>query len=128
MSETDKTRPTQCRKLSDVTEWHKEMDIAVIGSGGAGICAAIEAKEAGADVTIFEVASGYGGSTMMSSAEIYMGGSGGTRVQKACGYNDTTENMIKFMTACAGEQADHEKIRIYCENSVAHFDWLVSKI
>jgi len=56
MSKTDKTRPTQCRKLSDVTEWHKEMDVAVIGSGGAGICAAIEAKEAGADVTIFEVA------------------------------------------------------------------------
>ena len=127
MSETNKTRPTECRKLSDVGEWHKELDVAVIGSGGAGICAAIEAKEAGADVTIFEVASGYGGSTMMSSAEIYMGGSGGTRVQKACGYNDSTENMIKFMTACAGEQADHEKIRIYCENSVAHFDWLVSK-
>ena len=54
-----------------------------------------------------------------------MGGSGGTRVQQACGFDDKTEDMITYMTLCAGPQADAEKIRNYCENSASHFQWLV---
>ena len=73
---------------------------------------------------IFELASASGGSTAMSSAEIYMGG--GTRVQKACGFEDSSEDMFTYMMMCAGPQADEAKIRNYCDNSVAHFDWLVS--
>jgi succinate dehydrogenase/fumarate reductase flavoprotein subunit len=102
-----------------------ETDVAIVGFGGAGGCAAIEAADNGADVTIFELASAAGGSTAMSSAEIYMGGSGGTRVQKACGFDDSTEAMFTYMMMCAGPQADEAKIRNYCENSLGHFDWLV---
>ena len=99
--------------------------MAIVGFGGAGGCAAIEAADAGSSVTIFEVASDNGGSTAMSSAEIYMGGSGGTRVQQACGFEDSTEDMISYMMMSAGPQADEEKIRNYCENSTDHFQWLV---
>lgn len=127
MSAQAKTRPTTPRKFSDVTRWDKELDIAVIGFGGAGACAAIEASDAGADVAIFELSSASGGSTALSSAEIYLGGNGGTRVQKACGYDDSTENFFNYMMMCQGEQADEEKIRLYCEGAVDHFDWLVDK-
>ena len=125
MSVEDKTKPTKVRRFEDVSEWHKTMDIAVIGFGGAGACAAIEAKDAGADVTIFELSSASGGSTAMSSAEIYMGGNGGTRVQKACGYDDSTENMYNYLKYCQGPQGDDAKIRAYCEGSLDHFNWLV---
>jgi succinate dehydrogenase/fumarate reductase flavoprotein subunit len=54
-----------------------------------------------------------------------MGGSGGTSVQQACGYEDTTEDMFNFLMAAQGELADEDKIRMYCENSVDHFNWLV---
>jgi len=120
-----KSSPTQPRRLKDVNEWHLETDVAVVGFGGAGGCAAIEAADAGSEVTIFEVASAGGGSTAMSSAEIYMGGNGGTRVQRACGFEDSTEDMFTYMMMSAGPQADEEKIRNYCENSLAHFNWLV---
>ncbi len=99
--------------------------MAIVGFGGAGGCAAIEAADAGSSVTIFELASSGGGSTALSSAEIYMGGSGGTRVQQACGFEDSTEDMVTYMTLCAGPQADEEKIRNYCANSADHFQWLV---
>jgi succinate dehydrogenase/fumarate reductase flavoprotein subunit len=120
-----KTSPTQPRRLSEITDWHRETDIAIIGFGGAGGCAALEAADAGADVVIFELASASGGSTALSSAEIYMGGSGGTRVQQACGFEDSTEDMFTFMMMAAGPQADEAKIRNYCENSKAHFEWLL---
>ena len=125
MSDQAKTNPSQARHLKDVERWDRETDIAIVGFGGAGGCAAIEAADAGSEVIIFELASASGGSTAMSSAEIYMGGNGGTRVQQACGLADTTEDLFAYMMMCARPQADEEKIRNYCENSVAHFQWLV---
>jgi succinate dehydrogenase/fumarate reductase flavoprotein subunit len=125
MSDAAKTNPCRPRKIRDVKKWHRETDVAVVGFGGAGGCAAIAAADAGSSVIIFEVASASGGSTAMSSAEIYMGGSGGTRVQRACGFEDSTEDMITYMMMAAGPQADEAKIRNYCENSTAHFQWLV---
>ena len=125
MSEKPKTNPSQPRKLRDVAQWDRETDVAIVGFGGAGGCAAIEAADAGSSVIIFELASSSGGSTALSSAEIYMGGNGGTRVQQACGFEDTTEDMVTYMMMAAGPQADEEKIRNYCENSRAHFQWLV---
>ncbi len=123
---TEKTTPTLPRRLGEISHWDMETDVAVVGFGGAGGCAAIEAADAGAEVIIFELAGGAGGSTALSSAEIYMGGSGGTRVQRASGFEDSTEAMFTYMMMCAGSLADEAKIRNYCENSAGHFDWLVS--
>ena len=128
MSEKAKTSPSQPRRAADVEQWDRETDIAIVGFGGAGGCAAIEAADAGAEVTIFELASASGGSTAMSSAEIYMGGGGGTRVQKACGFEDSTEDMFTYMMMSAGPQADEAKIRNYCDNSLEHFNWLAEHL
>ena len=117
--------PTHPRRLADVATFDMETDVAVVGFGGAGGCAAIEAKDNGADVTIFEVASASGGSTALSSAEIYMGGGGGTRVQQACGYDDSTEALYAYLKLCMGDVGDDEKIRCYAEGSPEHFDWIV---
>ena len=125
MSDKAKTNPARARHLRDVQQWDRDTDVAIVGFGGAGGCAAIEVADAGSSAIIFELASASGGSTALSSAEIYMGGSGGTRVQQACGFEDSTEDMITYMTMAAGPQADEEKIRNYCENSRDHFQWLV---
>jgi succinate dehydrogenase/fumarate reductase flavoprotein subunit len=105
MSDKAKTNPSHPRKLRDVQQWHRETDVAIVGFGGAGGCAAIEAADAGSSAIIFELASASGGSTALSSAEIYMGGSGGTRVQQACGFQDSTEDMFTYMMLAAGPQA-----------------------
>lgn len=128
MSENIKTNPCQARHVRDVQQWDKESEVVIVGFGGAGGCAAIEAADAGAQVTIFELASEGGGSTAMSSAEIYMGGGGGTRVQKACGFEDSTEDMFTYMMMSAGPQADEAKIRNYCDNSLEHFNWLADHL
>ena len=108
---------------ADVAQWHGQYDVIVVGFGGAGACAAIAAADAGSSVLICDVASGSGGSTALSSAELYLGA--GTRVQKACGYNDGVEAMYNYLMLSNGPEADSAKIRAYCEGSVEHFDWLV---
>ena len=123
---TQKTIPTQARNIKDISEWGIETDVAVIGFGGAGACASIEAADAGADVHLFDLASASGGSTAMSSAEIYMGGNGGTPIQKVCGYEDSSDNMKAFLKAAFGVNGDEAKVDTYVDNSVAHFNWLVS--
>ena len=74
-----------------------EFDVVVCGYGGAGGCAALESVRNGAKVLILERASDGGGSTALSSCEMYLGGSGGTSLQRACGFEDTTQNMINYI-------------------------------
>ena len=109
---------------SSIGNWDTEADVVIVGLGSAGSCAAIEAAEAGADVLALERASGAGGLTASAAGHIYMGG--GTRVQKAVGLEDTVEDMYTYLLANTPDP-DEQKIRSYCEESVAHFDWLVAQ-
>ncbi len=105
-----------------VRDWHCEADVIVVGFGGAGSCAAIEAHDHGAEVLILEAASTFGGTTALSDCQVYLGG--GTRVQKACGIEDSPEDMYRYLMRSQGERADDQKIRAYTDGSVDHFDWL----
>ncbi len=109
---------------SGVGHWDEETDVVVVGFGSAGSCAAIAAREAGAEVLILERASGPGGVTAMAAGHLYLGG--GTRVQNAVGVEDDVESMMKYLLANTPDP-DEEKIRLYCEHSVEHFDWLVER-
>jgi len=105
-----------------VPGWTHEADVVIVGHGGAGASAAIEAARAGADVLVLERLTRGGGTTANSTGVVYFGG--GTRVQQACGFEDTVEEMIKHVRLAAGRQVDEEKVRLYCERSVEHFDWM----
>ena len=53
----------------------------------------------------------------MSGGLVYLGG--GTPIQKACGYEDSAENLLRYLEASA-DDSDPEKFRLYAEGSVAH--------
>lgn len=99
-----------------------ECDVLVVGFGAAGAAAAYEAASEGADVIVLERASGPGGSSAQSGGEIYLGG--GTAVQRACGFDDDADNMFAYLKHALGPHADEEKLRLYCDGSVEHFEWL----
>ncbi len=101
-----------------------EVDVLVVGLGCAGAAAALEAAAAGASVLALERASGPGGSSAQSGGELYLGG--GTSVQQACGFDDDADAMFAFLRAALGPHADEEKLRLYCDGSVAHFEWFRS--
>jgi succinate dehydrogenase/fumarate reductase flavoprotein subunit len=118
-------RATAVRRAAQVGAWHGEADVIVVGFGAAGACAALGAREAGAQVLVLERASGGGGTSANSTGEVYLGG--GTPVQKACGFDDSPEEMFRYLMAACGPEPDAAKIRLYCDRSVEHFHWLVAQ-
>lgn len=108
----------------EVERWDYETDVAVIGFGVAGACAAIEAGVAGARVMLFERGSGSGGASALSGGEIYIGGGGGTDAQRAAGFEDSTEDMAAYLKAAGGPCADEAKCDLYAQESLNHFAWL----
>ncbi len=111
-------------QAEEVSEWHAEADVVVVGFGMAGASAALGAKERGADVLVLERASGVNGTTTNAAGHFYMGG--GTRPQLANGIEDTPEAMFNYVMANT-PAPDEEKIRLYCEQSVSHFNWLTEQ-
>ncbi len=108
-------------RADKVGAWDDTADVIVIGYGIAGACAALEARRAGADVLVIERASGGGGASALSAGIFYLGG--GTAVQKAVGYDDTAEDMFKFLMASTGAP-DATIVRRFCDDAADHFDWL----
>lgn len=102
--------------------WDLEADVVIIGSGGAGTTAAIEAARAGASVLVVEKASNPGGNTAHSGGVIYLGG--GTPLQQEHGFNDTPDNMYAYLEAQMGPTQDLERLRYFCDNAVEHYEWL----
>ncbi len=112
------------RSARDVVAFDRSCDVAIVGFGVAGACAAIEAARAGADTLVLERAAGGGGTSASSGGLIYLGG--GTPVQRAAGFEDSAEEMFKYLMAACGPDPDASLVAPYCEESVAHFDWLAA--
>lgn len=96
-------------------------DVVVVGFGIAGGCAALDAARAGARVLVLERAAVHGGTSSLSGGHFYLGA--GTAVQQATGHDDSVEDMYTYLVL-ASKEPEKDKIRAYCEESVAHFDWL----
>lgn len=103
--------------------WDITTDVLVAGSGAAGVCAALEARRAGAEVLLIESLSQFGGSSVLSGGVVYAGG--GTALQRALRVEDSVEAMYRFISLAGGAHPPLDKIQLYCEESAAHFDWLV---
>ena len=69
--------------------WDREADIVVIGSGAAGMPAAILAREAGASVILVEAEPDIGGHAITSGGNVPLGG--GTSAQRAAGIEDSPD-------------------------------------
>ncbi len=108
-----------------VPSWDIRADVLVVGSGAAGVSAAIEASKAGANVLIIESLPQFGGSSAMSAGVVYAGG--GTALQRSLGFEDSVENMFNFISRAGGKHPPLDKIQLYCEQSAEHFDWLVAQ-
>src|SRR5215813_7444555 len=98
--------------LGALSRFDLEADVVVVGFGAAGGPAAIEAARAGADVLVLERASRGGGAAALSTGLTYLGG--GTRIQRACGFEDSPAGMADHVRLAAGARPDEERVRLYC--------------
>ncbi len=109
----------------ELARFDMETDVLVVGLGAAGAAAALEAARCGAETLVLERASGGGGTSAMSGGVVYLGG--GTPIQQACGFEDTPDAMYRYLADSCGASPDLAKIRLYCDESVAHYHWLAEQ-
>lgn len=100
-------------------QWDDQADVVVVGFGGAGAAAAIEARENGAEVLAIDRFSG-GGATAYSGGVNYVGG---TRHQRSSGFDDTPEEMFNYLSQEV-KSVQPDTLRRYCDSSNADLEWL----
>jgi succinate dehydrogenase/fumarate reductase flavoprotein subunit len=109
-----------------VTKPEESFDVIVIGGGGSGLAAAIEARAAGAQVVLLEKNAKLGGSTAWSIGSIT---ATGTPHQVKHGITDRPQDHYDDMPLFAGELAgrDNDALRrILCDEVPDAFRWLLS--
>ena len=95
-------------------------DVVVVGSGFAGLSAALSAKLAGADVLVVEKMAFIGGNSSLSGGMIAVPNSS---VQHEQGIEDKPEALEADMMRIGQGLGDPEHIRFLCEDAADTFEW-----
>jgi flavocytochrome c len=104
-------------------KWDETYDVVVIGSGFAGLSAAIEAKSAGASVVVIEKMPVHGGNSIINGGDFC---SPGTKMQKENGVQDSPELMLKDMLR-AGAYLNHPDLaKMVAFNAKDALEWTES--
>ncbi|MDO4432058.1 MAG: flavocytochrome c [Aerococcaceae bacterium] len=120
---TDTVSGASIKEYTDPSELVDSYDVIVIGAGGGGMAAAITAKDAGANVVIFEKMPVIGGNTTKSSGGM---NASETKFQKEQGIEDSND-LFYEETLKGGKNAnDPELLRYMVDNSAEAIDWLDS--
>ncbi len=106
------------------TGYQAIFDVVVVGAGGAGLCAALQAAQDGASVALIEAAANYFGSdTSLSDAQVYAFNSS---IQKAAGIpEESLENAMAYLEACGEGYQNNELLEVLYEQSGPLVDWLL---
>ena len=95
-------------------EARKEYDLIVLGTGIAGLSAALAAHEKGLRPLVIEKADKVGGGTTNSYGLIWVGNN---HLARAAGYEDNRDDIIDYMRFLAGGEAFEDNLIAYVDRS-----------
>ncbi|MBQ2948252.1 MAG: FAD-dependent oxidoreductase [Clostridia bacterium] len=103
----------------------EEADVVIVGAGGAGLSAALEAAAQGAEkVIVLEMTAKTGGALNYTSGSM---SAAGTIIQKEDGIEDTVDSYVADIINNGddfGGQPNEALIRTYANEAAQVFDWL----
>lgn len=112
----------QAKGKQDIpAKWDVTTEVLVVGTGGAGLAAAVSAAENGAKVTVIEKLAFPGGNTLISSG--YYNCCDPER-QGPQGIEDSVEKHIQQTLDAGDGRADPELVRILCSQGLDTLHWL----
>ena len=112
--------------------WDLAADVVVIGSGAAGLPAAIKAADGGASVIVVETNYDIGGHAIISGGNVPLGG--GTSAQKKYGIQDSPDTVFSDLTDWTIVQAngwpdfrynDREVMRAFADHCALTYEFLL---
>lgn len=107
---------------AEPTTWDHESDILIVGSGYAGLCAAIEALQAGCTVTLIEKNTVLGGNSILCAGNAQFGG--GNIIQQAAEIDDTPERFYDDIFAYGSHRAVPELLHTFVDHANECVEWL----
>jgi hypothetical protein len=119
-------------QANDNQNWDLAADVVVIGSGAAGLPAAIKAVDGGASVIVVEANYDVGGHAIISGGNVPLGG--GTSAQKKYGIADSPDTVFSDLTDWTVVQNngwpdfrynDREVMRAFADNCAPNFEFLL---
>lgn len=99
-------------------------DIVIIGGGGAGMTAALEAKAAGMNPVIFEKMESAGGNTLKSSSGM---NASETKFQKEQGIADSNDLFFSETLKGGHDTNDQDMLHYFVDHSASAIEWLDSQ-
>ena len=105
----------------DERVWDQETDVLVVGSGYAGLCAAIEAANAGAEVLLIEKGPYLGGNSILCAGNSLFAG---THVQERLGVEDYPEWQYEDQMEYGHNRSVPEILRTITEGGADTVKWL----
>lgn len=106
-------------------KWDEIVDVIVVGSGFAGLAAAIEAKKAGANVIVLEKMPTPGGNSIINGG--FMAATGCPQQIKNK-VEDSPELLAKDMMVAGGYLNDPAKVKIVADNALSNYEWTVNEL
>lgn len=100
-----------------------QYDVVVMGSGAAGLTAALVAAKAGNTVAVLEKADHFGGTTAISGGGIWIPVS---PQAKAEGVDDSIEKARNYVLGVVGNRAERALIDAYLGNGPEMIEWLAA--
>ena len=106
------------------SQWDQEFDVVVIGSGGAGLTAAMVAHDAGASVAIVEKAKVIGGTTAVSGGVVWVPNN---HHMPEVGIDDSREDALKYMLRLADGRSDEALVELFLDTAPEMIRYLEDK-
>src|ERR1700681_733795 len=89
-------------------------DVAILGSGIAGLAAALAAYEFGLRPVVLEKAGTLGGSTVSSYGLVWVGQN---HLAQTAGYSDGRDEVLAYMRFLGGGSADEDRMATFVDRS-----------
>lgn len=110
--------------MDSVTEGRRLTDVVVVGSGGAGLVAALRARDRGARVVVIEKSPKIGGTTAVSGGVLWIPRN---RHMAALGVEDSREDALAYLRRAAFGQTTDALLEAFVDRSPEMLDYLEAR-
>ena len=106
-------------------KWDETVDVIVVGSGFAGLAAAIEAKKAGAKTIVLEKMPTAGGNSIINGGILTATGCPQQLKHKI---KDSPELLAKDILVACLYMHQPEKVKLLAKNALSNYEWTVKEL